>query len=271
MNRLKLGIVLEATGLPVRRALHAASELGVRGVRIDAAGDLAPDRLTETGRREFRNLLRTHNLDLSALNCPLRSGLDTNEDAQQRVDHVRSVMRLASDLDCRIATVPLPKLPSDAEGARAVTLREALQALGVFGDRIGTRLALRVGGTPGDQTRSYLEIFDSGSLGVDFDPATFLLAGSDPLTSLMSLAGRVVHAHARDARMAAGTGGREVQVGTGDADWAAYMASLETIGYQGYLVVDREAGPERFADVAAGVQFLRRFVADNRSATGTRT
>lgn len=269
MNRLKLGIVLEATGLPVRRALHAASELAVHCVRIDAAGDLAPDRLTETGRREFRNLLRTHNLDLSALNCPLRSGLDTNADAQQRVDHVRGVMRLASDLGCRIVTVPLPKLPGDAEGARAVTLRESLQALGAFGDRIGTRLALRAGGAPGDEVRSYLGAFDTGSLGVDFDPAAFLLADSDPLAGLMSLAGRVAHAHARDARMAAGAGGREVRVGTGDVDWAAYVASLEAIGYRGYLVVDREAGSERFADVAAGVQFLRRFVADNHSATGT--
>jgi sugar phosphate isomerase/epimerase len=266
MNRLKLGIVLEATGLPLRRALHAASELAVSGVRADAAGDLAPDRLTETGRRAFGNLLRTHNLGLSALNCPLRSGLDTNEDAQQRVDHVRGVMRLASDLDCRVVTVPLPKLPGDSEGSRAVTLREALQALGAFGDRTGTRLALRVGGDPGDAVRSYLEAFDTGSLQVDFDPASFLLAGADPLAGLMSLAGRVAHAHARDARTAAGTGGREVPVGTGDVDWAAYVAALDAVGYQGYLVVEREHGAERFADVAAGVRFLRRFVPDDRPA-----
>ena len=55
MNRLKLGIVLETTGLPVRRGLHAASELALHGVRIDAIGDLDPGRLTGTGRREFGN------------------------------------------------------------------------------------------------------------------------------------------------------------------------------------------------------------------------
>ena len=65
--------------------------------------------------------------------------------------------------------------------------------------------------------------------------------------------------------------GREVPVGTGDVDWPAYMASLEAIGYQGYLVADREAGAERFAGVAADVQFLRRFVTDDRLVTGART
>jgi sugar phosphate isomerase/epimerase len=71
----------------------------------------------------------------------------------------------------------------------------------------------------------------------------------------------VVHAHARDARTAAGSGGgREMPVGAGDVDWAGYVATLESIGYAGYLAVDRESGADRFVDVAAGVRFLRRFV-----------
>jgi sugar phosphate isomerase/epimerase len=259
MTRLKLGIVLETTGLPVRRGLSAASKLTVHGVRIDAAGDLAPDRLTETGRREFGTLLRTYDLEVSALNCPLRRGLDVGEDTQQLIDHVRGVMRLASDLGCKTVVVPLPKLPDDPAAPRAVALREVLRALGSFGDRTGTRLALGAGLDPGVKVRDYLSAFDTGGLGVNFDPANFLLAGSEPLADLAALSGRVVHTHARDARAAAG-GGREVPVGGGDVDWAGYVATLESIGYRGYLAVDRESGADRFADVAAGVRFLKRFI-----------
>ena len=59
MNRLKIGVRLESLGLPLRRALFEAGQLGVAGVQVDAAGDLSPNRLSETGRREFRHLLRS--------------------------------------------------------------------------------------------------------------------------------------------------------------------------------------------------------------------
>ena len=50
MNRLKIGIRLESLGLPLRRALREAQRLGVRGVQADAAGDLSPHALSQTGR-----------------------------------------------------------------------------------------------------------------------------------------------------------------------------------------------------------------------------
>ncbi len=261
MNHLKLGIVLETTGLPVRQALAAASKLGVQGVQVNAGGDLAPDALTETGRREFRNLLRTYNLELSALNCPLRHGLDSPEHLQQRIDHVRKVMQLAFDLGPRSVVAPMPQVPTDATSPRATTAREALLTLGAFGDRVGTRLALEAGLDAGDKVRDYLATFDTGGLAVNFDPANFLLNGHDPLASLAALAGRVAHTHARDGRRVTVSGtAQEVPVGAGDIEWLAYIATLESIEYRGYLAVDREGGTDRFADVAAGVRFLRRFV-----------
>src|SRR6266704_162185 len=84
MNRLKIGIHLESLGLPLRKALQQASRLGVGGVQVDAVGDLSPTRLSETGRREFRHMLRAYNLELTAVGCPLRRGLDAAEDQQPR-------------------------------------------------------------------------------------------------------------------------------------------------------------------------------------------
>src|SRR4051794_28570877 len=98
MNKLKLGIVLESTGLAFRQAIAEAARMGVHGVQVDAVGDLLPDRLGDTGRREFRTTLRSYNLELAALNCPLRRGLDVAADLQPRVEHVRKVMQLAFDL-----------------------------------------------------------------------------------------------------------------------------------------------------------------------------
>ena len=86
--------------------------MGVAGVQVDAVGDLSPNQLSETGRREFRHLLRAHNLELTALGCPLRRGLDAAEDQQPRIEHVRKVMTLSYDLGPRVVVVQAGRVPA---------------------------------------------------------------------------------------------------------------------------------------------------------------
>src|SRR5262249_39941042 len=145
MNRLKIGVRLESLGLPLRRALAEVERLGVGGVQVDAVGDLSPATLSQSGRREFRHLLRAHNLELTALGCPLRHGLDRAETQQPRLEHVRKTMALSYDLGPRIAVVQAGPVPPDAASAEDRLLREALRDLGAFGDRTGTHLALETG------------------------------------------------------------------------------------------------------------------------------
>src|SRR5437879_3544709 len=111
LSLMKIGIRLESLGLPLRRALAEVERLGVTGVQVDAAGDLAPDQLSQTGRREFRNLLRSHSLELTALGCPLRRGLGTAENQEARIEHVRKVLALSFDLGPRIVVVQAGRVP----------------------------------------------------------------------------------------------------------------------------------------------------------------
>ena len=71
---MKLGVRLESLELPFRRALLEAQRAGVAGVQFDAAGDLAPDALSQTGRREIRVRLQSHDLELAALGCDYVQG-----------------------------------------------------------------------------------------------------------------------------------------------------------------------------------------------------
>jgi sugar phosphate isomerase/epimerase len=262
MNRLKLGIRLESLGLPLRRALQEAQRLGVAGVQVDAVGDLSPNQLSQTGRREFKHLLRSHDLELTALGCPLRRGLDTAHDQQPRIEHVRKVMSLAFDLGPRIAVVQAGQIPEEAADARAAILTESLLALGRHGDRTGTVLALETGLESGPTLRQFLDGLDTGGLGVNLDPANLLVHGFDPCASARALAGKIVHAHAKDARAAsASRAAREVPVGRGDLEWMEFLGVLEEGAYRGWLVIEQETGDDRCADVAASVAFLRRFLA----------
>jgi L-ribulose-5-phosphate 3-epimerase len=261
MNPLKIGIRLESLGLPLRRALAEVSRLGVAGVQVDAAGDLAPRALSQTGRREFRHLLRAHNLELTALGCPLRRGLDSAEEQQPRLEHVRQVLSLSFDLGPRVAVVQAGAVPEDPESPRGRLLHEALLALGQYGDRTGTVLALETGLESGEALATFLRRFDTGGLGVNLDPANLMMHGFDPYDSARALRGLIRHSHAKDARpSSASRAAQEVPLGHGDIDWMKYLGVLEEVEYRGWLTVERESGDDRLADVAAGVAFLRRFV-----------
>src|SRR5262245_35642924 len=261
MTKLKLGIRLESLGLPLRRALQQAERLGIAGVQVDAAGDLSPNSLSQTGRREFMHLLHSHNLELTALGCPLRRGLDTTQDQQPRIEHVRKVMSLSFDLGPRIVIVQAGQIPQDAADSRSTILSESLQALSQHGDRTGTRLALETGLESGAIIAQFIARFDSGGLGANLDPANLLLHGFDPLASVRELQGRIIHAHAKDARAAsASRAAQEVPVGHGDIEWTEFLGVLEEADYCGWLVVEQETGENRVADITASVQFLRRFI-----------
>ena len=47
-----LGLRLDPSR-PIREQIRTAAQLGARGVVVDAIGDLAPNQLSETGRREL--------------------------------------------------------------------------------------------------------------------------------------------------------------------------------------------------------------------------
>jgi sugar phosphate isomerase/epimerase len=258
---MKLGIRLESLDLPFRRALAEAEKLGVAGVQFDAVGDLGPDSLGDTGRRDVRNRLRAHGLELTAIGCPIRRGLGVAEGQEQRLDHVRKVMTLAYEMGARLAIVEAGQVPEDPQDPAAAPLAEALLALGQHGDRIGTVLALETGLENGEVLERFLARFDSGGLGVNLDPANLLVHGFDPYESTRALASRIRHVHAKDARKAgASQSAKEVALGHGDIDWMQFLGTLEEAEYRGWLTIERESGDSRLADVAAAVGFLRRFM-----------
>ena len=204
-------------------------------------------------------MLRSHDLELAAVGCPLRRGLDVAENQQQRLDLVRDVLALSFDLGPRLAVVHPGKITEDAQDPRAALLKESLTALGGHGDRIGARLALETGLDGGAVVAGYLERFDSGSLAACFNPGNLLSNGHDPAASARALGRHLAYVHATDARQdSAGKGAREVPLGHGDIDWMHLLATFEEIGYRGWLVIDQKPSPNGVAEVAAAIKFLRR-------------
>lgn len=262
-SQFKIGVRLEAMGLPIRKALKQAPHLGVEGVMFDAIGDLGPENLTATGQRELKNILNSENLKLIAVGCPLRKSLDTLENQQERLEMIRDVMTLSAQLGSRVVVIQAGKIPTDFDSAQGFVITETLQTLARHGDHIGSILALETGLESGESLGTFLDRFDTGSLAVNLDPANLLLHGFDIYESMQALKGRIVHTDVHDAKVASASRAKEeVPIGHGDIDWMYYLSYLAALGYHGWLTLERESVPEqdRLQEIAQGVSFLRRFM-----------
>jgi sugar phosphate isomerase/epimerase len=254
MTRIKLGISLKSLPWPLRRSLQEAQRLGAAGVELAAAGDLAPAQLAATGRRAVRHLLRSYDLEASAVFCPLRRGLDVPENQQPRIEFVKQVMSLAFDLGPRVVIVQSGRVPERDDDPRWPLYREAMEALGRHGDRVGATLALDTGQEPGTALRAFFDRFEVGSLAANYNPANLLINGQNPYEAARALTGRIAHVHAEDARAISPDRLARVPLGHGDIDWLQMLATFEEVEYHGFVTVTG-ADP---AEIGMGCQFLRR-------------
>jgi sugar phosphate isomerase/epimerase len=232
-------------------------KIGANGVELEAAGELSPRSLTHTGRREILHLLRSHDLGICALTCPLRQGLDVAEHLEPRLEQIRAAMALAYDLGPRLVIIQAGRVPQKADEPAALLMKESLHNLGQYGDRTGTLVALDTGLDDPTALLAYLQQFDCGSLAVNFNPANLVVGGFNPYDAVTVMASRIAHVHAQDARRINPNRMAAVPLGHGDLDWMQLLASFESIDYRGYLTV---LGDDR-SELASGVTFLGRFVA----------
>jgi sugar phosphate isomerase/epimerase len=261
MQRIKIGVDLASLALPLRSGLQQAMRLGVSGVQLQVTGDLSPRRLSQTGRRELRHLLRSNNLDCASLVCPFHHGLDVAQGQAERIDVLRQAMTLSFELGARAVVVQAGRVPESADSPEGRHMAEALLDLSRHGDRTGAVLALETGLESGADLAAFLARFDTGGLGVCFDPANLFMNSFAVFESARALRGRIALCQAKDARRAgASRSAAEVAVGAGDIDWLQFLATLEEIEYHGWLTVKREGGTNKLADITAGVAFLRRLV-----------
>ncbi len=239
MIRNPLGLRLDPNH-PVRDQIHEAARLGARGVVIDAAGDIAPHRLGETGRRELRHVLKTVELKLIGVSLPTRRSFDTADQLDERIRRAEAAFAMAYELGTTIVLVRAGAIPSADDSIPHDTFTNALRDLGRRAEHRGVRLALETGSEPAAKMKSFLEGLSLPSLAVSVDPAGCLQSGIDPVACVRELGGWVAHAYANDAinsTSVPASNPRGFGFRPGGVDWEEYLGALEEIAYHGFLTV----------------------------------
>ncbi len=262
MIRSPLGLRLDSSR-PIKDQIRGAASAGARGVVVDAAGDLAPDRLSETGRREVRHGLRSVEQSLIALSLPTRRPFDSLDQIEDRLARADRAFALAYDLGTTLVLARVGGLPPETDVDRRFAFTTALQELGKRADHRGVRFAIETGTEPGGVLGSYLATLGLPTLAVSLDPSSLLRQGIDPVSATRELGPWVAHAYANDAskssKSLALANPRGVGFPPGALDWEEYLGALEEINYRGYLTVWPDPNGDPIAQFKAVTDRLKDF------------
>ena len=144
----------------------------------------------------------------------------------------------------------------------AMAVREICQTIAPYGQRF----LFETGEIIPSTIMSLIEIADVENVGVNFDPANFLINGRANPSDAMDRLAFITHGfHAKDGVSARGfePKGKEVQIGQGQVDFAALLRKLKKAGFHGDVTIEREIseGPERDRQILEEKVYLEEIIA----------
>src|SRR6266700_1528606 len=238
-------------------AVRRLAELGYAGVEIMADVPHAwPACLLEEQKQAIRDALSKHRLAISNVNAFMMNAIS---DARQRywhpswiepernyrqirIDHTIRALTLARELGARcITTEPGgPVAPGESWAAALRLFVEMLKPVIAHAEKEGVQLLIEP--EPGlliekaDQFLELMRHIDSPAVGLNFDIGHFYCVGDDPAATVSRLAPYIRHFHLED--IAATRVHHHLVPGEGAIDFAATLAAIRQIDYQGCITIE---------------------------------
>ena len=278
---MKIGVITDCFKKTHKEGIEKAASLGLDGVQIYATtGAFSPDTLTPEAKEEYKALIRSHGLVVSALCGDMGGyGFEIEADNAQRVEKTKRIIDLAEEFGTSVVTTHIGVIPEDRSAERYKVMLAALTECGIYAKEKGVTLAIETGPEKASTLLAFLKD-TKGGVGVNLDPANFtMVTGQDAVEAVYLLRDYIVHTHAKDGIMldknqdptdvyhAFAVGGvdalnacagfREVPLGEGEVAWDKYIAALREIGFDGFLTIERECGDDPTADIVMAADFLK--------------
>ncbi|MBW3542335.1 MAG: sugar phosphate isomerase/epimerase [Planctomycetes bacterium] len=192
-------------------------------------------------------------------------GLVPEKTRLPRLKEMKEISDFAKLLGCGTVALHIGFVPEDADGASYRGLIDATRELLDHVEANGQRLHLETGQETADHLLAFIEDVARDNLVINFDPANMILYGTgDPIEALKQVGRLVKSVHCKDATWAppqerGEAWGREVPLGEGDVGMETYLRTLEDLGYDGPLTIEREIAHDRErqkADIGHAVRLL---------------
>jgi sugar phosphate isomerase/epimerase len=260
-------------GLGVR--LDVARELGVHSIHLHTphAGSRTPQRAAEFNKQlsdlditiscVFAGFEGESYADIPTVNKTV--GLVPKATRTARTAELKEIADFTRTLNVDVVGMHLGFVPHDAADPDYREIVELTREICDYCQRNRQALHLETGQEPVDVLIRFMDDVGRDNLFVNFDPANMILYGAgEPLPALEQLGSRVRSVHCKDATWSDRPGetwGREVPLGEGDVDFAAFLNVLQRIGYDGPLTIEREIPQEpdrQKAEIGRAIELLER-------------
>jgi L-ribulose-5-phosphate 3-epimerase len=250
----KVGVMIESFRLGVRGGIEKAAEVGADGFQIFCTGgEMHPDNMDASSRRDFVKLVAEKGLVVSALCSDNGKGFFDPQTNPAQIEFCKKCVDLAVDLGTDVITTHFGRIPEDVVGAVWNEGVRTMRAIGEYAAGRGVRFASETGLEEPAQKRRFIEAVNIPAVRANYDPANLVMNRFDHLDGVSILGPYIVHTHAKDAKL----GNGEVALGEGDVDFPRYLAALDAVGFGGFLTIEREVGDDPVSDIARAVEFLR--------------
>jgi sugar phosphate isomerase/epimerase len=166
--------------------------------------------------------------------------------------NIQTTLELARRLDLKVVTFHAGFLPHDEKDPNFTKLQRRLTEVADIFGAAGIVLGLETGQETAPVLLQLLQKLERANVGVNFDPANMLLYDKgDPIEAMCVLGPWIRQVHLKDAlrTKTPGTWGEEVPLGAGQVDWIAFFSTLRKINFAGNVVIEREAGNQRVAEI----------------------
>ena len=279
---MKIGVISDCFKRSIEESIALAGSLDMDGMQIYAVGgEFSADNLL--GNKEkidyYKKLLADNGLVISALCGDLGGhGFEIEADNATRVEKTNRIVDLACELGTNVVTTHIGVIPEDETSHKYKVMLDALKECGTYAASRGVTLAIETGPETAPVLAGFVAKAGKG-VGVNLDPANFVMVtGQDPAEAVYLLKDHIVHTHLKDGKMLKKSNPVEIYnvfaeggieglnvadyfietpVGEGDVDFAAYIAALKDIGFDGFLTIERETGADPTKDIAKAANYAR--------------
>jgi sugar phosphate isomerase/epimerase len=251
---MKIGAMDNVLAKPWGELFREAARLGFNGIELDLKVDtyLGSEVWSAEGRQGLAQRSRETGVEIASVCMASVARLITDPKThEQGIQALADLRRFCDELGAGVILFPMGKQQEQSEGDAVRLWRYGFQDAFARSEgaraKVGMESVGRVGRSA-EQMLAMIELLGSPALGVYYDVGNAAYQGFDGIAEIGKLGRHIFQIHVKEIG---------AEMGEGKLDFPAIFAAIKHIGYDGYLMLETEAGDDPAANASRNLAFVR--------------